>query len=219
MNALDLAIIAVVALSGLFAFMRGFVKEALSIAAWLGAFFVALYGYPYAQPFAERFLPRGPVAGIAAAVSIFVMALILLTLLTSRLSRRVQDSSLSALDRTFGLIFGLVRGVVLVSLAYLALAWVLPPSEPQPSWMAEARTLPLLRNGAETLRRLAPPQLRERATSAVARTQNTVEQEVDGAIRAYSAPRLRPAPQGAGAPVYTPDDRRDLNRLFQQNAQ
>src|SRR5229473_2854220 len=37
-NALDIIVIAVIALSALFAFARGFVKEALSIGAWLGAF-------------------------------------------------------------------------------------------------------------------------------------------------------------------------------------
>ena len=54
MNALDIIVIVVIALSALFAFARGFVKEALSIGAWAGAAAVTLYGLPYAEPFARR---------------------------------------------------------------------------------------------------------------------------------------------------------------------
>jgi len=63
MNALDIIVIAVIILSGLFAFARGFVKEALSVCAWVGAGFAALYARPFAMPIAERFLPAGAIAG------------------------------------------------------------------------------------------------------------------------------------------------------------
>ena len=45
MNALDLAVIAVIVLSAVFAFARGFVREALSIVAWVGAAAITLYGF------------------------------------------------------------------------------------------------------------------------------------------------------------------------------
>ena len=50
---LDLALIAVVLLSGLLALLRGFVHEVLSFGAWIGAALVALYAFPYAQPYAR----------------------------------------------------------------------------------------------------------------------------------------------------------------------
>ena len=157
MNALDIAVIAVILLSGLFAFARGFVKEVLSVGAWVGAGFAALYGLPYATPVAARFLPAGAVAEAAAGLAVFFVALVALSILTSAIARRVKESALSAVDRTLGLIFGLVRGVVVVCLAYIALSWVWPADkpQPQPQWIAGARTLPLLANGAERLR--APP--------------------------------------------------------------
>lgn len=220
MNALDIGVIAVILLSGLFAFARGFVKEVLSVGAWVGAGFAALYALPYATPIAERFLPRGAVAEAAAGLAVFLVALVVLSILTSAIARRVKDSALSAVDRTLGLIFGLVRGVVLVCLAYIALSWVWPADkpQPQPQWMAGARTLPLLENGADRLRRLLPAQYREKAQATAGETRRAAEQlkEAAGAMNALSRPHPAATPARERAPVYTPDDQRGLNRLIQQ---
>ena len=143
------------------------------------------------------------------AVILFVVSLIILSFVTSAIARRVKTSSLSALDRTFGLVFGLLRGVLLVCIGYLVLTWVLPPGD-QPRWLAEARTAPLLSNGADWLQQFVPGRLRARTTTAL----TSPEQEVEQAIRAYRTPAPRTGP--GTAPTYTPDEQRDLNRLFQQ---
>jgi membrane protein required for colicin V production len=218
MNALDLAIVAIVVLSGLFAFARGFVKEALSIGAWVGASLAAVYLLPAARPFAEHFTGKGPAADALAGIAIFAVAIITLSLVTTAVSRRVKDSSLSALDRTFGLIFGLLRGAFLVCLAYIALAWLLPPGDQQPRWMAEARTLPLLKSGAEQLGRFVPAGMRERTAGMASRAEDGAGREAAEAMRALMTPKARTAPAPGGAPAYTPDDQRGLNRLFQQNS-
>ena len=219
MNLLDIIVIAVILLSGLFAFARGFVKEALAVAAWVGAGFAALYGMPYAAPFAERFLPKGLVADAAAALAIFLITLIVLSFATSVVAGRVKESSLSAIDRTLGLIFGLVRGLVLVCLFYIALDWALPPGkEPMPSWIAEAKTLPLLANGAERLRALVPVAYRTKAAATAEDTRRAAEQMNDAAsaMRALSTPRQPATPVRDHGNNYSPDDQRDLNRLIQQ---
>lgn len=219
MNLLDIIVIAVILLSGLFAFARGFVKEALAVAAWVGAAFAALYGLPYAAPFAERFLPRGPVADAAAVLALFLVSLVALSFATSAVAGRVKESSLSAVDRTLGLVFGLVRGLVLVCLFYIALAWALPAGkQPQPSWIAEAKTLPLLASGAERLRALVPVAYRAKAEATAADTRRAAEQMNDAAsaMRALSTPRQPATPVRDGGAPYSADDQRDLNRLIQQ---
>jgi membrane protein required for colicin V production len=152
MNGLDLAVVTVIVMSGVFAFARGFVKEALSIVAWVGAAFAALYGSAYLLPMAGRALPKGPTTEVVAGIVLFLVVLVALSLLTSAVSRRVKQSGLSAVDRSLGLVFGLLRGVVLVCLGYLALAWALPSDErQQPAWMTHAR--PATRPGAGRLPR------------------------------------------------------------------
>jgi membrane protein required for colicin V production len=221
MNMLDLVVVAVIVLSGLLAFSRGFVKEALSVVAWIGAVLAALYALPFATPVAEKLLPKGPVAQGAAAIIIFLAAVVVLSMLTSAVSHRVKQSSLSAVDRTLGLIFGLVRGVVLVCLGYIALSWALPADAQRPAWIAEARTLPLLATGADRLRALVPAGYRAQAAAADIETRRAAEQlrqlkEAAGAIGAFSTPRPGGTQGGAPSPTYTPEDKRDLNRLIQQ---
>jgi membrane protein required for colicin V production len=219
MNLLDIIVIGVILLSGLFAFARGFVKEALSVAAWVGAAFAALYGLRYVAPVAERFLPKGPVADAAAGLALFLVALIVLSLLTSAVAGRVKESSLSAVDRTLGLVFGLVRGLVLVCLLYIALSWALPAGkQQQPGWIADAKTLPLLANGADRLRALVPAAYRVKAAATAEDTRRAAEQmnEAASAMRALSTPRPPATSIRDRTGAYSPDDQRDLNRLIQQ---
>ena len=93
MNYLDIIVLAVIALSALFAFARGFVKEALSIGAWIGAGLIALYGLPHARPFAKQFIANPTLAEIAAGAALFIVSLIVLSLVTSVIARRSRTRS------------------------------------------------------------------------------------------------------------------------------
>jgi len=210
MNVLDLLVIGVVILSGLLAFARGFVRECLSIVNWLGATAVAIYALPLLRPFAERYLPKGAIADGAAAAVAFLVTLIVLTIITGRISRTVQQSSLSAIDRTLGLIFGLMRGVLLVAIGFLALSFVLPKSGDRPQWLAQSKTAPLFASATQGLAKLLPASFRDRA--AQSDPQSGMQQEFENALRAYSTPAQRPA-QGAGPSA---EDQQRLKQLFQQ---
>jgi len=210
MNVLDIVVLGVIVLSGLFAFARGFVKEALSIAGWLGATAFAVYALPWARPIAERYLPKGAVAEAAAAGVIFVVTLIVLSILTGGIARRVRGSSLSALDRTLGLVFGLMRGALLVCIGWIGLSFVLPQSGERPRWISESRTLPLVASTTEGLSRLLPESFRSQALRL-----HPTQRESDylSVLRAYSVPGAKP---GAALPSIAPEDQKRLNQLIQQ---
>lgn len=213
MTAFDFTVIGVIVLSGVFAFSRGFVREALSIAAWILAAVAAYYAFPYVLPFFERFLPKGMIAGFATASAVFVIALIVLHMIAKAVAARVKHGPLSTVDRTLGLLFGLARGFILVCVGYIALAWFMPAGENRPRWFAESRTLPYLAAGAETLEHYF-----SRSTRAVApgRSASAVEKEAERAISAFTNPASSSAASANNPPVYTPSEQRDLNRLIQQ---
>lgn len=222
MNPFDIFVIVLIVLSGLFAFARGLVREALSLGTWAGASLAALYALPYARLIAERWLTKGIAADSAASLSVFVVVLIVLSLVSSAISRRVKASSLSALDRTLGLLFGLARGVILACLVYIGVTWALPEAN-RPPWIKEARTGSLLQIGADKLKMLVPNSVRNRAETTAADAQQRMDQARDaaGAIRALQQP-TPPAPKASDAGTgkgYTADQQRDMNRLFQQNTQ
>ncbi|SRR5579883_102212 len=220
MNALDLIVIAGVALSALLAFARGFVREALAIGAWIGAGLATLYGLPHARPFVRQFIASPWLGDIAAGIAIFIGSLILLSVLTSMIAGRVKHSALSAVDRALGLLFGVARGIVIACLAFIALGWAI--QEPNwPLWVRDARTRPFLSQGAEVLKSLVPAAARERSAAAASRAQQSYQQarEAEALLHALEtpAPAISGAKPTSAAPAsaYKPTQLREMDQLIE----
>jgi membrane protein required for colicin V production len=216
-NPVDLAVLAVILLSALFAFARGFAREALSIVAWGGAALITLYGFRYVDGVVAKFVTTPLLADLIAGAGLFLVSLIGLTILTGSAARFVQWSALTPIDRTLGLIFGVARGVVLVSIAYFVVDVTLPPTD-RPPWLREARSQPLLAQGADMLRSLLPDTLQVKSASAIDDAQRgfgeaKTARDAIGALSSPAVP-IPPKPQDAPAPNYKPADQRELNRLI-----
>ncbi len=125
-NGLDLVIVCVVAISGLFAFCRGFLSEMLGIGSWIVAGAGGVYLLPYVSPLTEKFIRNGTLANIAAGVLSSLILLVVLTLVCSFLTGKIRQSALNRLDRFLGLIFGFLRGLIILMLMYFIL-FVLSP--------------------------------------------------------------------------------------------
>jgi membrane protein required for colicin V production len=207
---LDIAVVAVLVLSGGFAYMRGFVREVLSVVAWVGAAAIAIYGYAHLAPL-MGFLPKGPIRNGGAGAAIFIVALIILTVITGTIAHRVSQSGLSSIDRVFGLLFGLARGAILVCLGYIALVWYLPPNKQQPDWVNEARSKWFLEQGAQAIQRLVPQILPQQSKVTAAGAAPGIESTVKALMSPQ--PAAKPPP---GEPDYNPRDRQDMNRLIDQ---
>lgn len=154
-NVFDIGVIAVLLVSALLAYARGFVHEVLAIVGWIGAIFATFYGFPYLQPYARQFIPMDLAADLTAGVVIFIFTLVVLSMMTRAISKKVQASALNALDRALGFLFGLLRGALIVVLAYIGLELVMPP-EKQPEFVRNARAMQLIEPAARELIKLLP---------------------------------------------------------------
>ena len=161
MNWVDLVVLAVVFVSGLVGVLRGMVREVLGVAAWAAAAWIASpYGvFSYVAPWARQQVTDPGVADIAAFAGVFLVSLIVLWFLVATISSRVQGSALGGLDRTFGLVFGLGRGAVLVVVAYI-IGGFLSPAEAWPPPVQQARLLTPVHQGADWLAQQVPPPYR-----------------------------------------------------------
>lgn len=157
----DATVVAIMALSCLFACFRGFVKEILSLGAWVGAGLVTIYFFPSVAKELEPHFKNPVVAAGMATLGLYIIALLSFSLLNAVILRFMKEGSdVGFLDNTFGLIFGAIRGAFLVSLGFVLLTMVMPADE-YPVWIKEAHTKPYVEQGAIILLRAAPDYLQE----------------------------------------------------------
>ncbi len=201
MSPADIAVIVIVLLSGLIAFSMGFVRVVLALLGWVGAAFATLYGFRFARPIAHDWISVGFLADATAGIGVFLIALVALTFVSHSIGRRVRDSSLSTLDRSVGLVFGFFIGGVLVSLAYLGVLWI-----GREDWVADARTRPLLIQGAATLQATLPSEWRGALSTEDGAT---LRRRFEELVEPTTKTPARDAKEG-----YTEQQRREMDRLI-----
>ena len=134
MNWIDFAILGVILLSTIISLIRGFIKEAISLAIWCSAFFIASQFYAdlavHLTYFADPLIRNG----VAIAI-LFIVTLIIGGLLNYLIAQLVHFSGLTGTDRALGAVFGALRGVLIVS-ALLFFLDTFTPSASAEWWQA-----------------------------------------------------------------------------------
>ncbi|HEY4274551.1 MAG TPA: CvpA family protein [Rhizomicrobium sp.] len=151
----DILVLLTVVVSCAYAAWRGFLSEVLGIFAWAAAAFATLYFGPWLIPLMRGVIETQWVASLAAYAGIFLVVVIPLSFIGHRFSETVKHSPIGPLDRALGIAFGVVRGLVVVGVAYMAFTYFVPIKE-HPKALTEARSLPLIQSSAEVLLTLAP---------------------------------------------------------------
>jgi membrane protein required for colicin V production len=95
------------------------------------------------------------VATAATVGSIFLLTLLIVSVITVRISDMILDSRVGALDRTLGFLFGLGRGLIIVVIAFLFFAWLVPDRS-QPNWVRDAKSRVVLQSTGQWLISMLP---------------------------------------------------------------
>jgi membrane protein required for colicin V production len=140
-NWVDYSIVVLIFLSALVSLLRGFVREALALAIWVAAFWVALsYATALADtPLFDQYLHANSLRLGVAFMVLLIATLIVGAMVNFLCSRLVEATGLSGTDRILGVLFGVVRGVLLVAVILLAAQMM---SWSRASWWQNSRLIP-----------------------------------------------------------------------------
>lgn len=171
----DFAALVVLGLSGVMAFARGLIREVFSIIAFIGGAIAAVFFAGMLRPMVESFTPlSGPLASVAAGLLIFLVVFIVITVITSTVAKSAhQSTEIGSFDRAAGLAFGVLRGILVVSLFVLLMRQTTvtdstTPVDPMQDAIRGARTYPIYGSVASALEAVLP-QARQRAHDIIER--------------------------------------------------
>jgi membrane protein required for colicin V production len=156
LNWVDIVLLLMMVASGVFAMMRGFVKEGFVLVSLIGASFVSTKFYPVVQPWMRHQIESKVLADSVAWIGVFILTLIVFIPITSFFVDKVSGTAMSAVDRSLGFVFGALRGLLIGCLLYLLAAQFWDKPKDAPIWIKEARTRPLLETGAALVKDLVP---------------------------------------------------------------
>ena len=152
MNVADLLIVAVLVVSVVSAFVKGFFVEVFSLVGVILGLFVAAANYGAAANWIQRVVAIREAANLIAFLLIALLVMLVVGLLGRLLRGLVRTVGLGLLDRLLGAAFGLVKGCIVVTLVLMGVVAFLPPQ----NWLASSRLAPVFLNAAHGGSRVVP---------------------------------------------------------------
>lgn len=139
LNVFDAIVFGILFLSGLLSLFRGFIREVLSIIAWVGSALITLYNADKISAMLKPSLGEGAASIIVGTLGTYFAALVIISILNSILLRYLKPGSeVGALDKILGLVFGITKGVIIVVLGFYILTFVYDedstPEEIKTAW-------------------------------------------------------------------------------------
>jgi membrane protein required for colicin V production len=154
----DALVLTAVFISIIVSVARGFLRDMLSIVVWIGAIALGYFGSANLTPFLSNYMPHIAWFNWAVGGVITIIGLFIGSIINGYFVKLFKMASPSILDRSFGFLFGFVRGIFLVSLAFITIQAFLPKETP-PYWFKESKLKFLLQNGGSVIIYLMPAQI------------------------------------------------------------
>lgn len=206
LSVFDAVVVAILLTSCVFAFFRGFVREVLSLGAWIGAGIVTLYYFPAAATKLQPYFKTPVVAAGFATLGLYLAALMGFTLVNMFIIKFLKSGDeVGPTDNILGLIFGAARGLFIVCLGFFLLVVALPEKE-YPNWLKSSVTLPYVEKGTTMMISVAPEYLRDMAA---------FQKKATADARHGKGLWNREPEDRAGDPDYDPESAERLDRMIE----
>ncbi|MCP5396790.1 MAG: CvpA family protein [Sphingomonadaceae bacterium] len=154
MTGFDFIFMIIVGVAAIGGFMRGFVQEVLSLAAWILAIFAIHYLHTPLSNALYPYLETETGAAVLAFALLLLIPYAAMKLIAGRLGEASRNSLMGPVDRVLGFGFGAIKGSIIVVLAFSLLVlgydtiWGV---QGRPLWITQGRTYPVVNAGADAL--------------------------------------------------------------------
>ena len=142
LTVLDYIYVAVILASTIWATIRGGVYETIATLSWVVAAISARFASPYLDGLLQKWFNLSDSTVVTLVASYFIVFFVILVIvgfINQKIRERIQDSFLSVTDRTLGVVFGIIRSVVLMGFVYWAVLWYYSDMpRGLPKWVSEA---------------------------------------------------------------------------------
>jgi len=225
LNNIDVAIIIITFISSLVAFSRGFVKEILSILGWTIGSVITIYSIPFLRPLSQAYIKSQIAADITTSVIVFIAFMVFWIIYSAKLNQKIRSSSLNGLDRGLGFVFGLTKSVLLFTLAFILINWIIPKDK-QIDALKDSKLLIVAEALSEPVEALIPKdiakQVKEKGSvENIEKTKKDVKKKGTAALfEKLSQPKLEENIKDEKEETkenfdgYDNSERNDLNRLI-----
>lgn len=174
MDYADITVLAIIAISILVGALRGFVKEAFSLAVWAAAFFVAFQFSGTLALQLAGFVELPSARTAMAFAGLFLGVLLVGGLVTYLIGKLVEKTGLSGSDRLLGAVFGGVRGLFLILVLMLVAGLTPIPTDP---WWKDSRSIQSLMPLAQWASQFLPDSIAEHLDLSPEEISTSAEQE------------------------------------------
>lgn len=226
-------IVAIILLASvIIAFLRGFIREILTIFGIIGGMAASYFGGPYFAPVVKDWLgvvdgeepeklfdivPYPLLGDIVAYSSLLIVFLIIFSVISHYISEFAKSVGLGAIDRTLGVVFGLVRGVLLLGLLYLPF-YYLADDEQKERWFGESRSHVYIEETSRWIAGFIPQDAEEKMQDGVKKVEETSEarkklEELDLLGKDREPKDAAPKENGG----YSEDFRNQMDQLFENS--
>lgn len=145
---LDYVYVVVVLASTVWATVRGGIYETIATLSWVVAAVSARFASPYLDNILQKWFDLSDstvVTLVASYFIVFFFILVVVGFINQKIRERIQDSFLSVTDRTLGVVFGIIRSVVVMGFVYWGVLWYYSDvPHGLPRWVSDARTRPVM---------------------------------------------------------------------------
>jgi membrane protein required for colicin V production len=141
----DYGVISVLVISALFSTLRGMTREFLGLTGWFVSIALSQVIAPYLEPTIDSFVPVEDLAEILSWALPFAGSVVVWYILASLISPGLKRAGLGVLDRWLGILFGIARGLVLITLLYSGTVMILKSEDKLPTAMSESASAPSIR--------------------------------------------------------------------------